>query len=230
MTCISCRTEHNEKFCPNCGEKSGVKPITFATMTEAAFNSFTNMDKGFLFNVKQLIRNPRKLITEYINGKRKGVLNPISFLIICVSVYLVIDSLIKVPVDKNETESQAYSVGYAAGEFLKDYFKYFWILSIFWLGISTKLIFRKYNYAEHLTISSFIIGLSTLVGISIFIFTKIPLLFNPIVYISILWMLYRVFKKDSYKLSSLFESLAAVVLFFLQLFLIIIGIGFIRTL
>ena len=117
-------------------------------MTEAAFNSFTNKDKGFLFNVKQLIRNPRKLITEYINGKRKGVLNPISFLIICVSVYLVIDSLIKVPVDKNETESQAYSVGYAAGEFLKDYIKYFWILSIFCLCISTKLIFRKYIYAE----------------------------------------------------------------------------------
>jgi len=230
MVCISCGTEHDEKFCPNCGEKSGVKPITFATMTKAAINTFTNMDKGFLFNVKQLIRKPRKIITEYIKGKRKGILNPVSFLIICVSIFLLVDSLIKIPIEKNETESQNYSIGYAAGRFLKEYFKYFWILSILWLGISSKLIFRKYNYAEHLTISSFIIGLSTLIGMLFFVVDKVPIIFNPIVYISIFWMIFQVFKSDRHIFSSLLESLAVVFLFFVQLFLIIVAIGYVLTL
>ncbi len=97
MICISCHTEHNENFCPNCGERAGVKKISFRSTMEDAFASLTDMDKGFLFNIKALAINPQKLITVYLMGKRKGILNPISFLIISISLYLVIESIFKVP-------------------------------------------------------------------------------------------------------------------------------------
>ena len=85
MICISCHTEHNENFCPNCGERAGVKKITFRSTIEDAFSTLTNMDKGFLFNIKALVINPQKLTTDYLIGKRRGILNPISFLIISIS-------------------------------------------------------------------------------------------------------------------------------------------------
>ena len=78
MICVSCNNEHNDKYCPNCGEKNGIKKITLASIIEDTFSSVTNMDRGFLYNIKALILKPQKLITDYILGKRRGILNPIS--------------------------------------------------------------------------------------------------------------------------------------------------------
>ena len=55
------------------------------------------MDKGFLFNLKMLFLNPKSITVEYILGKRKGILNPISFLILSVSLYLILEGLLRVP-------------------------------------------------------------------------------------------------------------------------------------
>jgi len=94
MICITCEEEHSEKFCPNCGERSGVKKITLTSILEDAFSTITNMDKGFLFNIKNLVINPRKTTTDYIFGKRRGILNPIAFLIMSITIYLVIESFV----------------------------------------------------------------------------------------------------------------------------------------
>lgn len=89
MICISCNKQHNEKFCPNCGEKAAVKKITFKSIIEDIFLTVTNMDKGFLFNLKNLSLKPRPFISSYIRGKRKGIFNPMSFLIISITIYLI---------------------------------------------------------------------------------------------------------------------------------------------
>jgi len=52
------------------------------------------MDKGLLFNLKNLTLYPKKTILDYINGKRRQVLNPISYAIITISVYLFMDSIL----------------------------------------------------------------------------------------------------------------------------------------
>ena len=55
MICLSCDNDHNENFCPDCGEKSGVKKITFSSTIEDALSGLINMDRGFLFNLKSLV-------------------------------------------------------------------------------------------------------------------------------------------------------------------------------
>ena len=74
MKCISCELNHNEQYCPNCGERNGVERITISTILGSTFSTITNMDKGFLFNLKSLFLKPRKITTDYISGKRKGIL------------------------------------------------------------------------------------------------------------------------------------------------------------
>ncbi len=229
MTCINCNNEHNSRFCPNCGESSSVPKITFSSIFNDGFSTITNMDKGFLFNVKNLFSNPNKTVTDYINGKRKNIFNPISFLIIAITIYLITDSLIEVNHEVSKTNSEVYSVGYEAGKFIKLYFKYFWILSIVWLSLSTKLIFGKYNFAEHLAINSFVIGQSTLVGLISFVITKTGLLFNPLVYISIIWMTIEIFRDKGKGLDAFLRSLGSTILFFIQLVVIVVLIGIIRS-
>jgi len=233
MICISCKTERNANFCPNCGEKSEIKKITFKSITEDAFSTITNMDKGFLYNLKMLFINPKSISNDYILGKRKGILNPISFLILSVTMYLIMESLLIVPKEstgvQNLPEVYIGKVAYAAGKYIHTYFKYFWILSIIPLAISTKLIFRKYNFIEHLAINSFILGQATLIGLISYMILKIDMPVNPLVYLLILWLVYRVFMARKDKLETFLMSFGALVLFILQLIIITIGIGMIMA-
>ena len=235
MICINCKHEHQEKFCPNCGEKSDVKKITFTSIVENAFSTITNMDKGFLFNIKALISNPRKITNDYILGKRKGILNPISFLIISISIYLIVESFFKIPNDQIETiaisedYSKAYIYGLATGKLIYIYLKYFLIFSIFPLGNSTKIIFNKYNYLEHISISSFIIGLAALLSTLTYLVFRIPILFNPILYIVIFMMVYNVFTTGERKFDSFLSSFGVIILFIIQLIIFIIVAGIIMS-
>ena len=61
MNCVSCHNVHDEKYYPNCGEKSGIQRITLRSMIEDTFSSITNMDRGFLYNLKTLTLNPKKI-------------------------------------------------------------------------------------------------------------------------------------------------------------------------
>lgn len=233
MICISCKNDHSSGFCPNCGEKSGTKKITFRSIFEDTFSTLTAMDRGVLSNVKNLFISPQSFTTDYLLGKRKGVLNPISFLIISITVYLIIESILRIPKENMEVqilpESYLQKVGFSAGKYLAIYFKYFWILCIIPLSISTKLIFRKYNFIEHLAINSFILGQATLVGLIGYLITKIELPVNPLVYLIILWLVYKVFMKQKEKYETFLMSFGTLLLFIFQLFVIILGIGMITA-
>ena len=232
MVCISCSYKHNEKFCPNCGEKTGVPKITFSSTVETTFATITNMDKGFLYNLKNLTLKPKETIEEYLKGKRKGIFNPISFLIISTSIYLVIESLLKV--NNIATDEQvkvlkeqvSYKIGSNGGRFIKDYLKFFWIFSVIPLSLLTKLFFKRFNFAEHITINSFVLGHITLVvGLLSFLIFRLSILFNPFIYLGLLWYFHRVFYHPKHKWDSLFKSITIVFLFILILFLTIILIG-----
>lgn len=235
MICISCHTEHHENFCPNCGERAGVKKISFRSTMEDAFATLTDMDKGFLFNIKAMVVNPQKLIIDYLMGKRKGILNPISFLIISISIYLVLEAIFKTPTNIEVPNSQnilfneGYTIGKAAGLFIKSYYKYFLIFTIFLLANSTKITYQKFNYLEHVAISSFVIGFAILVSIIPFLLINFPLLFNPVYYIILLVMIYRIFKNTHNKSDSLILLFTSLLLFIIQLFLVIFIVGLIMN-
>lgn len=229
MICINCNNEHESLFCPNCGEKSEVPKITFRSIFNDGLSTIISMDKGFLFNLKNLFLKPSEVVNGYIIGKRKYIYNPISYLVITISIYLIGDSLIELKIEGNEIKSKVYSAGYEAGKFIKSYLKYFWILSVIWLSLSTKLIFKKYNYAEHLAINSFIIGQATLVGFIGFLLLKLPLIFNPFIYLVIIWITYQIYKSKNNDFNIIFKSVGATFLFFIQLGLIVVLIGVMRS-
>lgn len=229
MTCINCNHEQNTKFCSNCGERLMVAKITFGSIFKDILSTITNMDKGFLFNVKNLCLNPKEVAIGYIDGKRKNVFNPISFVIVAISLYLIGDALIEVNYEKGDAPSKAFSVGFEAGRFVKFYFKYFWILSILWLSLATKLMFKKHNLAEHLAINSFVIGQATLVGLIVLVILKIIIFFNPFVYLTIIWMTYKIFENKDKNLDRMLQSIVVTFLFFIQWIGIAMVIGLIKT-
>ena len=232
MHCITCNHEHEENYCPNCGEKNGVKKISLSSIFEDAFSTITNMDKGFLFNIKNLIVNPKKITLDYLQGKRRGILNPMSYLIISVTIYLIVLSIFKVPKELVEAR-ESYNptmqkFGNEVGLFLRTNIKYFWILSIIPLGLALKIAYRKYNYVEHLAISSFIIGQATLGGIISYMIFKFPLIFDPFVYGIIALLIYKIYKTNNERIESILVSSTVLFLFVIQLILITVVLGIIK--
>lgn len=239
MKCISCNYEHEENFCPNCGEKSNVDKITFSAMSRNAFLAITNMDKGFLYNLKHLTLNPRKTILDYISGKRKAIYNPILFLLVCITLYIIIENQfdfitansgkVEFLESDNVVRKKSKSIGYNAGKFISEYLKYFWMFTIFLLANTTKLLFKRFNYAEHLAISAFIIGYSTLIGIiGYFIFHWVIIL-NPLVYLTMSILIYNVFKGRDDKIATFILAGSCLFLFLIQFFIIVLGLGFLNS-
>jgi hypothetical protein len=237
MTCISCNYEHEEKYCPNCGEKKDTKKITLVTIFEDTLSSVTNMDKGFLYNTKSLLLKPQKITDDYIRGKRKGILNPVSFLILSVTIYLIVINVIRAPKEPSSASSnldsevyeRTFNAVYEVGKFIREYIKYFWILSIVPLALSLKLVFKKYNYLEHLTLSSFIVGQATLISVISYLLFKTPLIFDPVVYIMIFWLIFKIFKSNNALIEPLLLSITTLILFIIQLVIIVSIIGIIRA-
>lgn len=191
------------------------------------------MDKGFLFNVKALILHPKKIVLDYIHGKRKGIMNPISFLIITLSIYLIAESMFWLPTDDTDTTEKtvlgqkAYDMGAVMAEFIYEYFTYFFIFTTLLLANSTKLLFQRFNYVEHLTINFFICGLSILASALFFVTTGIPLIFNPLLYVMIFLMTFRIFKTDKNKSEILILTFSGFFVFFIQFVIIVVTIGYI---
>ncbi len=232
MKCISCEHEHNENFCPNCGEKSGIERITFFSILGSTFSIITNMDKGLLFNFKAMFLKPKKITTDYINGKRKGILNPVTYLIVAISLYLIVITIFQIPHEpeniKSTSKPEKLYFAVEAGRFIRKYLKYFWIFSILPLGLSLKIVFGKYNYPEHLAISSFIIAQATMVGIFSYLLFKTFIVKDPLVLSTMFFLIFKIFKTDNDIIGSLLTTLTALLLFLFQLFLIMIAISILK--
>jgi hypothetical protein len=214
MNCISCDYEHSEPFCPKCGEKADTKRISLASMLEEAVSTITNMDRGFLFNIKGLIRKPNKIITSYIEGKRKDIFNPLSFFLISITLYILVITSI----------NSILNMELKGGKYMFKHLNYFWGGSILYLGLSTKIIFGKFNFGEHLTIASFILGLTTITGTLTYYIYQNPLMFDPFIYLILIYLLFNVFKYDDNKGIILLKSFFAIILFFIILFCISYGV------
>ncbi len=228
-SCIACGYNHTENYCPNCGEVATLRGISFKTVLGEAFSTFINMDKGYLYNLRGLTFTPKSFIQDYISGRRKGVFNPISYLIISISLYLISVNFFPIENSPETTETLrdtlVFKIGYEAGTIIKDYFKFFWIVSIFFLAAPSALIYSKNNFAEHVTISSFLIAHSTLLVAFLTPLIKVPLIFNYVLYAFVLILYFRTYMNENDKFGSFIISFLVVIVFFVTLFLFTIILG-----
>lgn len=193
-------------------EKTNIPPrISMQTIYESILAVF-NFEKGFSFTVKNLLLTPRETLRNYLyTTERTKHIKPMNFLILMITIATFLTfQLIKTSnpeamngngfndvmggtaVDLGDDIPQKLSD--AIGIFnnlIKQYFHIFQLLKIPFFALTTFWIFRKkqYNYAEHLIINSFIIGMTTFLFIVIYPVALIQMkIFVPLITITILYM------------------------------------------
>jgi len=221
--CKSCEATLNGLFCSNCGQKVIQERYTLKKIFGDLIANIFNLEKGFFFTLKKLFTAPEEVIDGYLNGQTKKYYNPIRFFLIWVSLQVLIT------VSFNIWESQFDQVGVLYEKIglietdedklrmkkISVYIQNFLtiiplFLVPFFSFLGYKLFSKKKLYfAEHCIINTYVISLSTVIGllgaISYAIFPAL-ISYSFIVGISTFIFFYAFIYKRYFK-SDIFESL-----------------------
>lgn len=245
MNCKNCGNSINENFCSNCGQRTTVDTINYKTISGYFQNDIFQINRGFLFTIKELTLRPGHAIRCFIKGKRKVYYKPISFLLISVTLYIFVSYLLKVDSFiaeflnstlegwnsaryENETDLPAND-GLIGWLKTNQTYLVFFIVPIYALSSYIVFIKNKFNYYEHLVLQLYITGqqfLMTTVLTCAFFFNK-ELLGSSVVIVSMCYtfLVYLQFFEDKKFINIFFRYLLILVVWYAMFFIIImIGI------
>ena len=164
--CNNCGTEYIDAYCNHCGQKATHR-ITLGHLGHDLVHAFTHADKGIVHLFLELFKRPGIVAREYIlEGKRKKYFNPVQYLFILASVATFV--LIATDFMDQYMQSNPFQTGRLSERqvrfqqqylhILTRYFNIVLILQIPFFAAASLLVYRKYrlNYAEHLTLHTFI--------------------------------------------------------------------------
>jgi hypothetical protein len=209
--CKNCGEPVNENFCPNCGQSANTQDINFSFLIHKMLFGIFHVDKGIFYTVIELFKRPGHAIREYIEGKRIKYFNPFAFLFIFATIYAILihytSKITTIDVFSTafvETFEEVNYLGMAA-QWIKSHYAYMILLFLPIFALASFLAFRKskYNYAQHIVLSSYIMGQCFCISILMiplyFIFTsgsaraKIESLESIITVIFIFWTYFQFF-------------------------------------
>lgn len=195
-TCLNCANGVTRNFCENCGQKK-YKRIDRKYIWDEVQYTFLHTNKGFLYSVKNILKNPGKTARGFIDGNRVNHYKPI--LLVFVLSGLATFFSYKV-LNLKEVMAAYFSQQHINSSFMGDmmsfissYNSILMLLLIPLFALTTKIAFGKWghNYYEHLVMNAYILSFYTLASIILvypvmYIFRHSPNTFFNITQISVL--------------------------------------------
>ncbi len=157
--CKNCNSETTDLFCPHCGQSTSTKKIDWAfCFTEFIFNNFT-FHKGMLFTIKSLVLNPKKMVENYLEGKRIGYTGAVQFFLF-ILIFKGIISLIVGDVG-SEKPVTITTNGNSSPIDMQSYIRPMIFIFVTISSLGNYLIYknRKFSLAEHFVLNFYIIGM-----------------------------------------------------------------------
>lgn len=228
MECKNCGHTFEGKFCNNCGQKANIHRLTIKHYLHDALHTFTHLDTGILYLIKELLIRPGEVVKEYIGGARQKYFSPMQFLIlgIGISTFLSITFQLMGPTQGGTVPGQSGAMVEFFRQFNVFIYKYYNVMnfvSVPILAFLTFLFFKssKYNYAENLVLNTFLSGERCLLYISLspflYFFKKQFLLVIGAYYILFIIYFIRGYTQFFNPQNKFFGILKSLVLIFLYL-------------
>lgn len=168
--CLNCNESITGNFCSNCGQKKYKRIDKKYIWDELQYTVF-HTNKGLLYSLKNIIKNPGKTAKDYINGNRVNHYKPIllTFLLSGFSTFisfklLHINDIMKEALTNSGMYSDAMS---SYMTFISSYNSFLTLILIPFFAILTYLAFKKWgnNYYEHVVMNSYILSFYTIFSI-----------------------------------------------------------------
>lgn len=188
-TCANCGNTGTGNYCSDCGQPYSVKRITLGSIIHEVTHTFTHLDKGFGYTLKELAIRPGIMQKKYLSGERTRYQKPFSMFFICASI----TALVFYWVTKESSGSTHLEA--TREKFLHNYFVILQsVLSplfafILWLLFGNK----KLNYAEVLVLFVYTLAFAFLLIIPVSILNLfwnwkwVPFISIPVMGAYVVW-------------------------------------------
>lgn len=175
MNCKNCNhlLSEADKFCPICGNKTGIEKLTVKNLLLEIYQKIFSLDNKFFVTVKHLVTRPENVIKSYLDGNRVKYMPPINFLIIAglfggFFSYLMLNGYMG-EIDyksfdlterdpKNPIANKVPMITEMVMKTMQQYYTLILFLTIPLISLISKIVFydlKKYNFAEHIIIYSY---------------------------------------------------------------------------
>jgi hypothetical protein len=183
--CLNCsfKLESSHKFCPACGQKTDTHRLSWHDVWHDSLHYLSHTDKGIFFVLKTLLLQPGLLIREYLQGRRKKYISPVTLLLICAGIAYVSINIFTLDKSKKTDPSTGNTSLTASGntkqvittpeiergikfnKFIQKNSKLITVAAMPIFALCFWLLLRKagFNYIEHLAANFFISAITTLV-------------------------------------------------------------------
>ncbi|HJY64042.1 MAG TPA: GNAT family N-acetyltransferase [Ignavibacteria bacterium] len=165
IICLNCGAIIEQKFCPNCGQKKSTGRYTIRHILNDFFHSFTHIDSGILYLIKEQLLRPGIVVKEYIAGKRKKYFSPFQYMILGAAIVTFFTVNLDLGTglfgELSVKGDNADVVIRNLTAFIYRYINIILMLTVPLIAVYSRLLFRKsgYNYAEHLVLNTFVSAL-----------------------------------------------------------------------
>ncbi|WP_210488848.1 DUF3667 domain-containing protein [Rufibacter aurantiacus] len=180
-TCLNCSApyEHDQSFCPSCGQSTHVHRLTMGHILHEFFHAIFHTDTSIFGIIKHLMIRPGYIARAYVDGKRKSLYNPFNFLVVLVALSILIINLSGVDVFQARN-------GNPVANLMTKHFNLVIFFTVPLTALYTSLLFRKQevNFAEAAVLACYTAGERTV----FFLVLVIPLMkFFPEHHLAIIW-------------------------------------------
>ncbi len=171
-TCLNCGTEIHVNFCSNCGQKK-YKRIDRKYIWDELQYTTVHMNKGFLYSIKNIIKNPGKTARIFVDGNRVNHYKPIAlaFLLSGISAFVAfkfigLNELMEAYQDQRVRNME---INKSINSFNQSYNAFLVLLLIPFFAMFTRLSFKSWghNFYEHVVMNAYIISYYTLLNLMI---------------------------------------------------------------
>ncbi len=173
--CINCGADSSSKFCPDCGQRTGVKRITFREGWNDFWARIYGFDGMFVSTLRDLTIRPGKASQLFINGNRIKYYGPVGYFFLMITLLYLVGSLLDIPIVefmKSAGKTASFTPPPKAGsgqekfmetmmQFMSDNLKLVSFLYIPMQAFASRfLFFRKsnLNYFEHAILPFYVQG------------------------------------------------------------------------
>ena len=144
-TCLNCGAAVTTNYCGHCGQKAATHRFTLKHfVAHDIIHGAFHLDKGFPYTLKHLVTKPGYSIRDYIDGKRVGHFNAITFLLIVIALNLFVQSATNYDLAKlTLVDTNATGLLEQAQHYQKAYIKQFYLITIPLASLIGYLVLRR---------------------------------------------------------------------------------------
>lgn len=206
--CLNCGHLVSGNYCGHCGQKAATHRFTLKHfIAHDIIHGAFHLDRGFPYTLKQLFTKPYS-IREFIEGKRVGHFNAITFLLLIIALNLFVQAATDYDLQKLAPASEGSGLIGQLQYYQKKYIKELYLVTIPLASLFSYFVFKKskLNFAEHLVLNTykegFVLLLNTLPILLLPLFhtlsTKLLIqgVFGLAANIWVIWYLHEIFRKD----------------------------------